>query len=300
MRLSPTEFADKGEDTKTGEVISKIQESKVRLGLAYRRLQWRNFLSFFSQLQEAFRLFDNANCPNLQNKPKMFFIQACRGGECPNTESHVLGMPLRLILHSSTPSHSTCCQLSSLLLSGVSGTHIHLPLPCCCHYICCSVSVFSSAWGVCIDLQTPEHLSDIKLFVISHSYLEASSCCACSRGSGAHDAQIAAQHGAIHWHWNLSELLSFSWSSMCCVSCDCLLSCQLVPIILGVLSLSFTLACFHPQMTFPCTLFHIFLLNSYMLLYRTHFMILTDLFFFCALCAFLFFNSAMPFTSFCS
>lgn len=39
MQLSPTEFADKGEDTKTGEVISKIQESKVRLGLAYRRLQ---------------------------------------------------------------------------------------------------------------------------------------------------------------------------------------------------------------------------------------------------------------------
>lgn len=36
---------------------------------------------FFSQLQEVFRLFDNANCPNLQNKPKMFFIQACRGGE---------------------------------------------------------------------------------------------------------------------------------------------------------------------------------------------------------------------------
>ncbi|XP_027509254.1 caspase-2 [Corapipo altera] len=31
------------------------------------------------QLQEVFRLFDNANCPNLQNKPKMFFIQACRG-----------------------------------------------------------------------------------------------------------------------------------------------------------------------------------------------------------------------------
>ncbi|XP_075020523.1 caspase-2 isoform X3 [Calonectris borealis] len=34
-----------------------------------------------AQLQEAFRLFDNANCPNLQNKPKMFFIQACRGDE---------------------------------------------------------------------------------------------------------------------------------------------------------------------------------------------------------------------------
>ncbi|XP_030874691.1 caspase-2 isoform X2 [Leptonychotes weddellii] len=32
------------------------------------------------QLQEVFRLFDNASCPNLQNKPKMFFIQACRGG----------------------------------------------------------------------------------------------------------------------------------------------------------------------------------------------------------------------------
>ncbi|KAJ7335058.1 hypothetical protein JRQ81_012999 [Phrynocephalus forsythii] len=31
------------------------------------------------QLQEIFRFFDNANCPNLQNKPKMFFIQACRG-----------------------------------------------------------------------------------------------------------------------------------------------------------------------------------------------------------------------------
>ncbi|KAL2311236.1 hypothetical protein Nmel_002929 [Mimus melanotis] len=54
------------------------------------------------ELQEVFRLFDNANCPNLQNKPKMFFIQACRGG--------------------------------------VSGTHIHLPLPCCCHCICCSMS----------------------------------------------------------------------------------------------------------------------------------------------------------------
>ncbi|XP_052494586.1 caspase-2 isoform X2 [Budorcas taxicolor] len=34
-----------------------------------------------AQLQEVFRLFDNANCPSLQNKPKMFFIQACRGDE---------------------------------------------------------------------------------------------------------------------------------------------------------------------------------------------------------------------------
>uniref|UniRef100_A0A2K5K4B3 Uncharacterized protein n=1 Tax=Colobus angolensis palliatus TaxID=336983 RepID=A0A2K5K4B3_COLAP len=33
------------------------------------------------QLQEVFRFFDNANCPSLQNKPKMFFIQACRGDE---------------------------------------------------------------------------------------------------------------------------------------------------------------------------------------------------------------------------
>ncbi|XP_049630877.1 caspase-2 [Suncus etruscus] len=33
------------------------------------------------QLHEVFRLFDNANCPSLQNKPKMFFIQACRGDE---------------------------------------------------------------------------------------------------------------------------------------------------------------------------------------------------------------------------
>ncbi|KAF6275846.1 caspase 2 [Rhinolophus ferrumequinum] len=33
------------------------------------------------QLQEVFQIFDNANCPSLQNKPKMFFIQACRGDE---------------------------------------------------------------------------------------------------------------------------------------------------------------------------------------------------------------------------
>ncbi|XP_054977314.1 caspase-2 isoform X1 [Sorex araneus] len=33
------------------------------------------------QLHEVFRLFDNANCPSLQNKPKMFFVQACRGDE---------------------------------------------------------------------------------------------------------------------------------------------------------------------------------------------------------------------------
>lgn len=31
------------------------------------------------QLDWVFKAFDNANCPLLQNKPKMFFIQACRG-----------------------------------------------------------------------------------------------------------------------------------------------------------------------------------------------------------------------------
>uniref|UniRef100_H3CRJ0 Caspase-2 n=1 Tax=Tetraodon nigroviridis TaxID=99883 RepID=H3CRJ0_TETNG len=32
------------------------------------------------QLDWVFTAFDNAHCPLLQNKPKMFFIQACRGG----------------------------------------------------------------------------------------------------------------------------------------------------------------------------------------------------------------------------
>uniref|UniRef100_A0A3B5AF86 Caspase 2 n=1 Tax=Stegastes partitus TaxID=144197 RepID=A0A3B5AF86_9TELE len=32
------------------------------------------------QLDWVFEAFDNAHCPLLQNKPKMFFIQACRGG----------------------------------------------------------------------------------------------------------------------------------------------------------------------------------------------------------------------------
>lgn len=33
------------------------------------------------QLEWVFEAFDNAHCPLLQNKPKMFFIQACRGEE---------------------------------------------------------------------------------------------------------------------------------------------------------------------------------------------------------------------------
>ncbi|XP_010779926.1 caspase-2, partial [Notothenia coriiceps] len=33
------------------------------------------------QLDWVFESFDNAHCPLLQNKPKMFFIQACRGEE---------------------------------------------------------------------------------------------------------------------------------------------------------------------------------------------------------------------------
>ncbi|XP_054858194.1 caspase-2 isoform X3 [Eublepharis macularius] len=49
------------------------------------------------QLQEIFRLFDNANCPGLQNKPKMFFIQACRGG-VSGTHTHLPALLLPLPL----------------------------------------------------------------------------------------------------------------------------------------------------------------------------------------------------------
>uniref|UniRef100_A0A670K174 Caspase 2 n=1 Tax=Podarcis muralis TaxID=64176 RepID=A0A670K174_PODMU len=80
------------------------------------------------QLQEIFRLFDNANCPRLQNKPKMFFIQACRGG--------------------------------------ISGTHIHLPallLP-----LPLSVSASHSAWHVVSRLQTLQHRDKGELCNNSH------------------------------------------------------------------------------------------------------------------------------------
>ncbi|XP_059363444.1 caspase-2-like isoform X2 [Carassius carassius] len=36
------------------------------------------------ELDWVFKIFDNAHCPPLQNKPKMFFIQACRGEEMDN------------------------------------------------------------------------------------------------------------------------------------------------------------------------------------------------------------------------
>lgn len=39
MCLLYSEFGDKGENIKTGVVITKIQGSKLKLGLAHRRLQ---------------------------------------------------------------------------------------------------------------------------------------------------------------------------------------------------------------------------------------------------------------------
>lgn len=97
----------------------------------------------FHQLQEVFRLFDNANCPNLQNKPKMFFIQACRGGECPAGRA-----PGWRLLGSLPPAL----------------TFLFAPLRCywipwappsvhCCHRLSCSVSV-PDACGV-LDLGSP-------------------------------------------------------------------------------------------------------------------------------------------------
>nr|XP_021322313.1 caspase-2 isoform X3 [Danio rerio] len=41
------------------------------------------------ELDWVFEVFDNARCPLLQNKPKMFFIQACRGGNLASTASDI-------------------------------------------------------------------------------------------------------------------------------------------------------------------------------------------------------------------
>lgn len=41
---------------------------------------WNVLLGLF-KLEWVFEAFDNSHCPLLQNKPKMFFIQACRGGK---------------------------------------------------------------------------------------------------------------------------------------------------------------------------------------------------------------------------
>lgn len=32
-------------------------------------------------LEDIFEMFNNKNCPALQEKPKIFIIQACRGGK---------------------------------------------------------------------------------------------------------------------------------------------------------------------------------------------------------------------------
>lgn len=42
------------------------------------------------QLDSVFKAFDNSHCPLLQNKPKMFFVQACRGGNAARLSLGVL------------------------------------------------------------------------------------------------------------------------------------------------------------------------------------------------------------------
>lgn len=55
------------------------------------------------QLDWVFARFDNARCPLLQNKPKMFFIQACRGGWC----SYIFTLIQNQFLYSG----KICCEL---------------------------------------------------------------------------------------------------------------------------------------------------------------------------------------------
>lgn len=89
-----------------------------------------SLLSFW-QLQEVFQIFDNANCPSLQNKPKMFFIQACRGGECPGRAA-----PGWWLLTSLPPA-------LTLLFAPLRCYWIPWAPPSvhCCHRLSCSVSV---------------------------------------------------------------------------------------------------------------------------------------------------------------
>ncbi|XP_077577802.1 caspase-2 isoform X2 [Stigmatopora nigra] len=51
------------------------------------------------QLESVFEAFDNVHCPQLQNKPKMFFVQACRGEEMDCGVEQVDG-PGRISSHS--------------------------------------------------------------------------------------------------------------------------------------------------------------------------------------------------------
>ncbi|XP_078573125.1 caspase-2-like [Branchiostoma floridae x Branchiostoma japonicum] len=69
------------------------------------------------QLDDIFTMFDNKNCPGLKGKPKLFFIQACRGGNvdkgvaAPEDEDDSLGTDpntdlqalLSKLLHLSAP-----------------------------------------------------------------------------------------------------------------------------------------------------------------------------------------------------
>lgn len=52
-------------------------------------------------LQEAFDLYSNANCPYLQNKPKIFLVQACRG-EDPDKGVDQIDGPTREVLKPAT------------------------------------------------------------------------------------------------------------------------------------------------------------------------------------------------------
>lgn len=105
-------------------------------------------LCSYVQLQEIFRLFDNANCPSLQNKPKMFFIQACRGGKWP---SESCGVWASLI---SQTFPLLCSFLSTLLFASLRcKRNPHSP-PCLLLPLPLSVSASHCAWHVVSESQT--------------------------------------------------------------------------------------------------------------------------------------------------